>query len=263
MPAKYELISDDLRRRIVAGELLPGTRIPGEAELIKRYKVSIPTLRQALSVLRTEGILEAKHGVGTFVRTPRLKVVRRNDRHHREKAMVHSSEQERRQNGSAETDTGHRTDEFAFSTEYETGPATEPVAKVFGVPAGTQLLQRTYRSRFVDEDVPLSTGVSYLVLDTVSKNPDLLDPRNEPWPGGTMHQLSTLGIEVDQVVEDITTRLPSPEEIDQLGLLPGTAVFAVRKTMRDINGQVVEFSDFVLPGDRHRLIYTTQLERWT
>lgn len=78
-----------------------------------------------------------------------------------------------------------------------------------------------------------------------------------------MHPLSTVGIEVDQVVEDITTRVPSPDEIEELGLLPGTAVFAVRKAMLDTSGKVVELSDFVLPGDRHRLIYTTQLERWT
>ncbi len=263
MPAKYELISDDIRRQIADGELRPGDRLPGETALIERYKVSVPTLRQALSTLRAQGLIESKHGIGTFVRSPRLKVIRRNERHQREKSLVHAPEEERRRNGSAETDTGRRTDEFSFSAQYETIPAPEPVATALGVPIGTDLLRRTYRSRFTSEDVPLAFGNSYLVLDLVKKNPDLLDPHLEPWPGGTMHQLSTLGIEVDRVVEDITTRLPSPDEMRELGLIPGTAVFVVHKSMIDTNDRVVEFSDFVLPGDRHRLIYTTQLERWT
>lgn len=263
MPAKYELISDDLRRQIAAGELHPGDRIPSETALIERYKVSPPTLRQALAVLRTEGLLEAKHGIGTFVRAPRLKVVRRNERHQHEKALVHKPESQRRNNGSAETDTGHRTEEFVFSAEYSTGPADKPTAEAFGVPPGTQLLKRIYRSRYANEDAPLAISTSHLLLDLVSENPALLDPKNEPWPGGTMHQLSTIGIEVDQVIEDITTRLPAPDEIEELSLIPGTAVFVVRKTMVDTAGRVVEVSDSILPGDRHRLIYTTQLERWT
>lgn len=262
MPAKYEQISDDLRRQIAAGELRPGDRIPSESALIERYKVSPPTLRQALMVLRTEGLIEARHGIGTFVRVPRLKVVRRNERHQREKSMVQAPEDQRRNNGSAETDTGHRTDEFEFSAEYATGPAPEFVADAFGVPVGTEVLIRTYRSRFTNEDVPLGISRSYLLTEVIKRNPALLDQKNEPWPGGTMHQLSTLGIEVDRVVEDITTRLPTSTETDELGLIPGTAVFVVRKTMVDTDGRTVELSESILPGDRHRLIYTTQLERW-
>ncbi|MFI5535306.1 GntR family transcriptional regulator [Nocardia sp. NPDC051900] len=263
MPAKYELISGDLRRQIESGELRPGDQLPGEAALINRYRVSVPTIRQALAVLRTEGLIEARHGIGTFVRAPRLKVIRRNERHQTEKALVHAADEERRRNGSAETDTGHLTEEFSFSAEYRTGTASEAVAEIFGVSPDTEFLQRSYRSRFVDEDVPISIVTSYIKLDAVESNPALLDSSNEPWPGGTMHQLSTVGIEVDRVVEDITTRLPSPSETEALGLLPGTAVFIIRKTLIDINGRVVELSDVVLPGDRHRLIYTTQLERWT
>ncbi len=40
---------------------------------------------------------------------------------------------------------------------------------------------------------------SWLVYDLVASNPDLLDPSNEPWPGGTQHQLSTVGIELARI----------------------------------------------------------------
>lgn len=262
MPAKYERIANDLRQQIASGELQPGERVPSENSLIERYKVSIPTLRQALAVLRTEGLVEARHGKGTYVREPRRMVTRRNDRHQHEKDVVRQPENERRHSGSAEGDTGFQTDAFDFEAEYATVTADDRLATVFSVPVGTPLLRRSYHSRFQDEDSPLGTGYSYLVLDMINSNPKLLDPSCEPWPGGTMHQLSTVGIEVDRIVEEIYARLPSHSETEALNLLPGTAVFAIQKKMIDIADRVVEFSDFILPGDRHRMIYTTQLERW-
>ncbi|MEV0344034.1 GntR family transcriptional regulator [Nocardia sp. NPDC050713] len=262
MGLKYERIAGELRRRIKDGELAPGERLPTEQELVAQFGVSLATIRQALSSLRTEGLISSRHGLGSYVRQPHKMITRRSERHQLEKDTVRKSEEERRHAGSAENDTGRHTNDFVFSASYTTMVADEDVAKVFGVAEGTPVLQRSYRTRFRDEDVPVAVGCSYVLLDTVRANPALLDSRNEPWPGGTMHQLSTVGIEVDRVVEELTTRLPSPDEIEELDLLPGTAVFAVRKTMFDINGQPVEHSDFILPGDRHRLVYTTQLERW-
>jgi DNA-binding GntR family transcriptional regulator len=38
---------------------------------VERFRVSLPTVRQALSVLRAEGLIESRHGVGTFVKEQR------------------------------------------------------------------------------------------------------------------------------------------------------------------------------------------------
>lgn len=261
--AKYERIANELRRAIQAGELVAGQRLPTEPELIQRFRVSSPTVRQALAVLKAEGIVESRHGIGSFVRQPYKKAVRRNDRHQLEKSLVHEPEDVRRRNGSAEADTGHATDDFVFSAQYSTVPATEALASAFDVPVGTPLLRRVYRSNFADERAPLGMGASYLVHEVAAQNPDLLNPELEPWPGGTMHQLSTIGIEVDRVVEEVVARPPSAEEAEELDVPPGTSVFAIQKSMIDTTGRVVEFADFVLPGDRQRLVFTTQLERWT
>jgi GntR family transcriptional regulator len=262
MPAKYELISDDLRRRIAEGELRPGNRLPGENALIDRYKVSVPTMRQALSVLRAEGLIEARHGVGTFVRAPRQKVRRNAARYQWEKDRVHQPESERRQAGVTERDTGVTVADLRFSARYEVISADERIANVLGIAIGAQVLRRDYRTMLDHEGVPLNLSTSYLPYDLVSANPDLLEDANEPWPGGTQHQLYTVGIEVDRVDETISTRPPTAVETEELDLSTGVSVFVVQKRTVDTSGRVVEFSDVVLPGDRTELIFSTKLQRW-
>jgi GntR family transcriptional regulator len=64
---KYLRIADELRREIRNGNPPEGERLPAETALLERFRVSLPTLRQAIGVLRSEGIVESRHGVGTFV----------------------------------------------------------------------------------------------------------------------------------------------------------------------------------------------------
>ena len=54
-------------------------RIPSETELADRFRVSLPTIRQALAVLRAEGLIESRHGIGTFVKENRR--LQRRSRH--------------------------------------------------------------------------------------------------------------------------------------------------------------------------------------
>src|SRR5439155_1326580 len=56
-----------LRARIIAGEDLPGARLPSEADLAKSFGVSRVTVREALRLLQREGLLVARHGSGHFV----------------------------------------------------------------------------------------------------------------------------------------------------------------------------------------------------
>ncbi|WP_280407982.1 GntR family transcriptional regulator [Nocardia brasiliensis] len=264
MPAKYELIADELRARITSGELSPGDRVPGEAALVEHYKVSPPTVRQALAVLRAEGLIEAKHGIGTFVRTPRVKVRRSDERYQWEKNRVHEPESVRRTTGATEHDTGLTMPDLSFSARYSSVEATDDLADAFGVPVGTKLLQRDYRTRSRGEDAPFSLTRSYLIHDMIKQNPDLLDDANEPWPGGTQHQLFTVGIEICKITEEIEARPPTAHEAGELGIpTEGSAVLELRKVSFDRNGRVVEVSDVVLPGDRTQLVFTTPLAPWT
>ncbi|MEU2628287.1 GntR family transcriptional regulator [Kitasatospora sp. NPDC007106] len=261
--AKYEKIADDLRTRIRAGEWAPGAKLPSETpELTAHYKTSLPTIRQALSVLAAEGVVDKVHGRGNFVRKPRTVVVRTNERHQWEKDRARQSEQTRLQTGATEHDTGLTVSDLVFRAEFRETEAGEDLATLFGVPVGTALLERTYRTRYQEEDEPFNIARSYLVHDVAKGNADLLDPSQEPWPGGTQNQLFTIGIELDRIVERITARPPTAEEAEELGLKPGVSVFVLRKISYDTSGQVVEVSDVTLPGDRTEMVFTTPLNRW-
>ncbi|MCB1488000.1 MAG: GntR family transcriptional regulator [Bauldia sp.] len=60
-------VANALREQILSGRLAGGTRLVPEAQLARNLSISRPTLREAIRVLAREGLLEVKHGVGTFV----------------------------------------------------------------------------------------------------------------------------------------------------------------------------------------------------
>jgi hypothetical protein len=55
----YELLAADLRRRILAGDLAEGDRLPTEQQLIAEHQVSVSTIRRAKALLREWGVLGA------------------------------------------------------------------------------------------------------------------------------------------------------------------------------------------------------------
>lgn len=60
----YELVAADLRGRILGGELAAGDTLPNEGELIDQLGVSRETVRVALRMLGSEGLLEVRRGRG-------------------------------------------------------------------------------------------------------------------------------------------------------------------------------------------------------
>ncbi|MEU1627779.1 GntR family transcriptional regulator [Streptomyces sp. NPDC020096] len=262
MAKRYEVIADALRDEIRAGRLAPGDRLPAEATLVERHRVSLPTVRQALGVLQAEGLVEKRNGRGDFVRKPRRKVLRSTDRHQWEKDRARAPREERKATGATEYDTGLTVSDLVFSAEYREAKANGELAAALGVPTGTRLLERIYRTRCREEDAPFDVVRSYLVYDMVAANPDLLDETNEPWPGGTHSQLFTIGIEVEHVVEHVTARPPTAEEAQELGITAGASVMVLRKRSIDTMGRVVDVTDVTLPGDRTEIVFTTTLAKW-
>jgi GntR family transcriptional regulator len=64
---RYQSIADDLRGRVTAGEFAAGRLLPSEAELSAAYDASRVTVRKALELLRSEGLLDSRQGFGWFV----------------------------------------------------------------------------------------------------------------------------------------------------------------------------------------------------
>lgn len=56
-----------LRSSIASETLTPGTKLPSERELAAHYGVSQPTIREAVRALETLGLVEIRHGSGTYV----------------------------------------------------------------------------------------------------------------------------------------------------------------------------------------------------
>ena len=65
--SRYGWLASTLRGHITRGEWVPGSAIAAETQLAKAHGVALGTMRQAIAVLVSEGLLERVHGRGTFV----------------------------------------------------------------------------------------------------------------------------------------------------------------------------------------------------
>ena len=79
LPKMAELIAGALRRQIVRGELKEGDALPSESELLERFNVSRPTLREAFRVLESESLITVRRGAhgGARVQVPDIDVAAR------------------------------------------------------------------------------------------------------------------------------------------------------------------------------------------
>lgn len=68
--AKYRVIADHFRSAIAAGDYQPGDQLPSQGALESDFDASMGTVVRALEELRREGLVETRHGAGTFVLSP-------------------------------------------------------------------------------------------------------------------------------------------------------------------------------------------------
>ncbi len=75
----YLRIVHDVRRRIDAGELRPGDRVPSVRRITQEWGVAIATATKVLAALRRDGLVRVIPGVGTVVATAAMPVPKRRD----------------------------------------------------------------------------------------------------------------------------------------------------------------------------------------
>jgi GntR family transcriptional regulator len=68
----YKRIQETIVKQIDRGELRPGDAVESERALARLHAVSLMTARHALVGLEREGLVERRHGAGTFVAAPRI-----------------------------------------------------------------------------------------------------------------------------------------------------------------------------------------------
>lgn len=69
-PKRASRIATQLVELIELQKLLPGDKLPPERQLAELLEVSRPSLREALHILQAQGVVQIKHGQGTFVQEP-------------------------------------------------------------------------------------------------------------------------------------------------------------------------------------------------
>ncbi|WP_329179564.1 GntR family transcriptional regulator [Streptomyces sp. NBC_01477] len=235
---KYQRIASGLRRDIESGRYGPGDRLPGENDLMAEHGVARMTARQALAVLQTEGLAEARKGAGVFVRV--FQPIRRRG----------ISRLSREQWGAGrsvwEADVGDR--ELAVEVlEVVEGDAPDTVAGVLGT-SGVWLRRR----RFVLEGKPVMLAVSYFPADLVAGT---RVTEEDTGPGGVYARLAELGREPVRFREEIRSRMPTAQEAQRLGLGAGTPVVLVRRTAFTADGSPVEVNEMVLDAAAYVLEY--------
>jgi DNA-binding FadR family transcriptional regulator len=72
-PRLAEMIASDLRDGIISGELADGDSLPTLDRLMERFRVSAPSIREALRILENEGLITVRRGNvgGAVVHHPR------------------------------------------------------------------------------------------------------------------------------------------------------------------------------------------------
>ena len=71
-PRIAEIVADELRRQIIDGELADGDLLPRQEVLVEQFNVSLVSLREALRILETEGLVSVRRGNrgGAIVHAP-------------------------------------------------------------------------------------------------------------------------------------------------------------------------------------------------
>jgi GntR family transcriptional regulator len=239
----YKQIADHLRTAIARGRLREGDQLPSEAQLMDHYGVARMTIRNAMRLLQDEGLVTAEHGRGVYVRSRppvrRLASDRFAQRHRKEGKAAFITEAEQA-GATAEVDRIEVT---------ETNPPTE-VADRLGVRDDAIVVVRS--RRYLLDGRPVEMAVSYIPADLARGTP-ISDPN--PGPGGIYARLEEQGHTLDRFTEDVTARMPTPQEIRLLNLSPGVPVFRLVRTAYDMDNRPVEVCDTVMAADAYQLSY--------
>jgi GntR family transcriptional regulator len=238
---KYQRIADTLREAIRSGEYGPGDRLPGENDLMAAHGVARMTARQALSVLRDEGVAEARKGAGVFVRE--FRPLRRRG--------IQRLAQQQWGNGRSiwSTDIENRSldvDQVTVSEE----AAPDSVAAVLDL--ADEETVRVRRRRFVLDGKPVLLATSYLPASLVAGS---AITQEDTGPGGMYARLAELGYKPVHFREEVRSRMPSQDEATQLAMSAGTPVILVCRTAFTAEGRPVEINEMTLDAASYILEY--------
>lgn len=247
-PSKYQGIADELRAAIHRGEFAPGDALPSETQLCTTYDVSRPTVRHAIAILRSEGLIDVEHGRGAFVR--RKPLLQRNARSRHRHARTAG-----RPLG---YDYPARHGHTPGMTILRTGPVPAPrdVAARMGVDEGTRIFIRE-RVVYADGE-PVELSASYFPHDLAA---DTHLATSAPLASGVLRYIEDeLGRRYRHVQEELTARMPTDTEAEALRISRALPVLRMLYAAFDEDGKAIEVVESVFPSDRHAFLDSFDLD---
>ncbi|WP_406442718.1 GntR family transcriptional regulator [Streptomyces sp. NBC_01613] len=237
--ALYQQVAAAIREGILSGEFAPDSLLLSEAQLMARYGVSRPTVRNAIAALRAEGLIDVRHGKGSFVRSsgqPALTIERRISRTAEGKFVMPNGDiwQE------AEEATTYRT-----HTTKDTGRLLQlgEEEALFGCDrllidpsTGTRAMHRTLIPFEVAEAVPL-----------------LGEEPCKP-PAAIYWVLTQAGHKLAWT-ETVRARMPLPDERTALRLPDATAILHVARAAHGTDDRPLFLEELRFGADRAELSY--------
>ncbi len=239
----YLQIADRLREAIDSGTFGPGDQLPSERALMDQFLAARGTVRQAIAVVKAEGLVDIEHGRGAFVR--RLPPVKR---------VAHDRFARRhREAGNAAYLAEMAADGRTASVEVlRVAPEEAPtnVAARLKLDPGATVLVR--HRRYLADGYPMELATSFVPWE-LAKGTAMT--QENPGPGGIYARLEETGHRLRRFVEEVTARMPTPEEARSLSIGSGVPVIAVARTAVDVDERPVEVCDTVMAADRYVLSY--------
>lgn len=245
-------IADSLRARIESGDLTPGAQIPTLHALAAEFGCSLAAVRPALDLLRQQGLVITKSGLGSFVRdvpTNRRRITRgRTVTRDPARGYVFPA--------------ASRPDEpwqAHGQPKAMTAPAPASVAAILDVPAGTPVLRRR-RVTSPAGEAPFQLVDTWIHPDGVADAPQAGAP--DTGPGGYLDRLEDAGHGPISWRELLRVRQPSREEARLLGIPPALAVAELSRIGTSAKtGKPVEVTVCVIPGDRVEFVSELQRDK--
>jgi GntR family transcriptional regulator len=244
----YRVIAEELRREIESGKLEPGSQLPTELELRDRFNASRNTVRDAVNILVSRGLVTTRPGQGTFV-TEQIDAF----------VTTLSADAKTGFGGGegatylSEVSQAHRMP-FMSEPRVEIKVATGEIAKRLRVAEGTQLISR-HQERKID-NTPWSMQTSFYPMEFVLRGATRLLEAANIDQGTVQYLQEELGLKQSGYRDWITARAPDANET-AFFRLPGdgrVSMFEIFRTAFDQDGNPMRVTVSVFPADRNQFI---------
>jgi GntR family transcriptional regulator len=242
----YRQIADQLRHMIETGGLEAGMQMPTEDQLMEQFSASRNTVRSALKELATRGLVDTRHGKGTFVAEQVKPII----------ITLTSGPDAEKGGGEGRVYTA----EVAASGRVhamkrpEVGlmEAGSAIADSLRIPERAEVIVR-HENGYVD-GLPWLRQTSYYPRSLEARAPRLLDTRNIE--EGVVAYLAGLGIGQSGYQDAIAWRAPNETETSYFGL-PADGhiqVVEIRRIAFDQHGTRVRLTITICRADRNQFV---------